>query len=251
MSLGERDTDNKPTVVLVHGAFEDGSVWDPVVERLSDAYTLVVAANPLRSVEADAASLAALLRITPDPIVLVGHGYGGVAITNAGCATEEVQALVYVSALAPDRQETAADLLARFPGGRLQNVLAPANLTGGETEFYVGHEHFRTLLAADLPEADVRRLAARQRPLHGAALADPSGDPAWRRLPNWFVYGDADESIPPALHAFQARRAGAAAVRAVDGASNALPLSQPDAVCQTIRAAARVLTLPVPNIVPD
>lgn len=251
MSLAERDTDNKPTVVLVHGAFEDGSIWDPVVERLSDSYTLVVAANPLRGVDVDSASLAALLGRTEGPSILVGHGYGGVAITNAGCCTEAVKALVYVAALAPEQQESPADLFARFPDGRLQEALTPARLTDSETELYVHPDRFHEVLAADLPERVARRMAARQRPLHSAALASPSGDPAWRRLPNWFVYGDADQSIPPTLHAFQARRAGSVQVRVVEGASNALPLSQPDAVCQTIRAAARVLTLPVPNIAPD
>ena len=251
MSLVERDTDNKPTVVLVHGAFEDGSIWDPVVERLSSDYTLVVAANPLRGVDPDSASLAALLRLTDGPIILVGHAYGGVAITNAGCRSGDVKALVYVSALAPERHESAADLFERFPGGRLQDALAPAPLSDEEADLYVKPGRYHAVLAADLPEAAALRLAARQRPVHSGALSAPSGDPAWRRLPNWFVYGDADESVPSALHDFQARRAGAAAIRVVEGASQILPLSQPDAVCQTIRAAARVLTLPVPNITPD
>lgn len=251
MSRVERDTDNKPTVVLVHGAFEDGSIWDPVVERLSGDYTLVVAANPLRGVDADSASLAALLGLTGGPVILVGHAYGGVAVTNAGFRSGDVKALVYVSALAPERHESATDLLQRFPGSRLQDALAAAPLPDGEADLYVRSDRYRAVLAADLPETAALRLAARQRPVHSGALTAPSGDPAWRRLPNWFVYGDADESLPPALHAFQAHRAGAAVIRVVEGASQTLPLSQPDAVCQTIRAAARVLTLPVPNITPD
>jgi len=251
MSLVERDTDNKPTVVLVHGAFEDGSIWDLVVERLSSDYTLVAAANPLRGVDADSAALAALLGLTGGPVILVGHAYGGVAITNAGGRSEEVKALVYVSALAPERYESATDLFTRFPGSRLQDALAAAPLSDGGDDLYVRSDRYHSVLAADLSETAALRLAARQRPVHSGALASRSGDPAWRRLPNWFVYGGADESIPPALHDFQAHRAGAAAIRVVEGASQALPLSQPDAVCQTIRAAARVLTLPVPNITPD
>ena len=121
MSLGDRDTDTKPTVVLVHGAFEDGSVWDPVVERLSSDYTLVVAANPLRGVDPDSASLAALLRLTDGPIILVGHAYGGVAITNAGCRSGDVKALVYVSALAPraarERQGPFRAVSRKWPPG--------------------------------------------------------------------------------------------------------------------------------------
>lgn len=251
MSLTERDTDNKPTVVLVHGAFEDGSVWDPVVERLSGDYTLMVAANPLRGVDADSASLDALLRLTDGPVILVGHSYGGVAITNAGHGSEDVKALVYVSALAPEHHESAADLFQRFPESRLNDVLVAAPLSDGQADLYVKPDRYRSVLAADIPETAALRLAARQRPVHSGALTAPSGDPAWRRLPNWFVYGDADESLSPALHAFQAHRAGAAAVRIVEGASHLLPLSQPDTVCQTIRAAARILTLPVPNINPD
>ena len=251
MSRVERDTDNKPTVVLVHGAFEDGLIWDPVVERLSGDYSLVVAANPLRGVDADSASLAALLGLTGSPIILVGHAYGGVAVTNAGFRSGDVRALVYVSALAPERHESATDLFKRFPGSRLQDALAAAPLSDGEADLYVRPDRYHAVLAADLPETAALRLAARQRPVHSGALSAPSGDPAWRRLPNWFVYGDADESLPPALHDFQAHRAGAAAIRVIESASNVLPLSQPDAVCQTIRAAARTLTLPVPNITPD
>lgn len=251
MSLVERDTDTKPTVVLVHGAFEDGSIWDSVVERLSSDYTLVVAANPLRDIDADSVSLAALLSFTGGPIILVGHGYGGVTITNAGCRSGNVKALVYVSAFAPARHESTKDLLERFPGSRLPDALVAAPLSDREADLYVRPDRYHAVLAADLPESAALRLAARQRPVHSGALDAPSGDPAWRRLPNWFVYGEADESLLPALHAFQAHRAGAAAIRVVDGASQSLPLSQPDAVCQIIRAAARILTLPVPDITPD
>src|SRR4051812_40592147 len=116
----------KPTIVLVHGAFADASAWAGVTERLqSRGYTVVAPANPLRGVASDAAYLRSLLTTISGPIVLVGHSYGGVVITNAATGNPNVKALVYVAAYAPDDGESISSLSALVPGG----MIGPATLT--------------------------------------------------------------------------------------------------------------------------
>ena len=121
----------KPTIVLVHGAFAQGASWDKVAAKLKvDHYPVIIAANQLRSVEGDAASIAALLSTVPGPVVLVGHSYGGVVISNAVKAGGNVKALVYVAGFAPDGGESSAALSAKFPGSALATAILPASTSG-------------------------------------------------------------------------------------------------------------------------
>ena len=242
--------DTKPTLVFVHGAFDDSASWAGAVSHLGDHCPYRVFANPLRSVEADSAALAALLASIDGPIILVGHSYGGVLISQVGCVTDEVKALVYVSALAPDVGETVGDLVGRFPGGELTGALVPAPLDDGSAELYVDEARFGDVLAADLPSDQVRAWARRQRPLHQAVLAGAAGSPAWRTLPSWFIYGDADRALPPALHAFMAKRAGGAGVEVIPGGSHSLHVSHPHQVMRFIEKAAMAAEFPVPNLDP-
>ena len=242
--------DTKPTLVFVHGGFSDGASWSAAVEHLGDHCPYRIFANPLRGVKGDGAALAALLRSIEGPIILIGHSYGGALLTEVGCATDAVKALVFVAALAPDEGESFCELAARFPGSELFEALTPAPLPDGGADLYLPEERYGAVLAGDVWHAEVVAQARRQRPAHQAALRDPVGKPAWRTLPCWFIYGDADRGLPPALHQFMAHRAGAAAVEVIAGGSHSLHVSHPLHVMRFVERAAMAVEFPVPNLDP-
>ena len=230
---------SRPTIVLVHGAFADSSSWNGVVARLlRDDYPVLGAANPLRGVASDATYVADVLRTVTGPIVLVGHSYGGSVITNAALGNANVTALVYVAAFAPDTGESANDLLAQFPGSALGPTLQPIPLSGGGVDLAVRQDLFPQVFAADLPLRDAQLIAVAQRPINAAAFTDPSGQPAWRSIPSYFLIPTADMAIPPALHQFMAARAHGVTVT-VPGASHAVLASRPDITTQLIERAAK------------
>ena len=175
----------KPTIVLEHGAWADGSSWSGVVTRLQkDGYTVDVPPNPLRGPDSDSAYLASYLATVPGPIVLVGHSYGGFVITNAATGDKNVKALVYVDAYIPAQGDTLNSLTAQFPGSQI----TPAALNfvpspGGVTDVYIKPSLFRSILANDLPASQAAELAATQRPIAASALTEPSGPPAWAASP--------------------------------------------------------------------
>ncbi|AZF32244.1 putative signal peptide protein [Pseudomonas sp. R4-35-07] len=230
----------KPTVVLVHGAFADASSWNGVVKILEkDGYTVVAAANPLRSVKSDAASVASLIASIKSPVVLVGHSYGGNVISEAANDQANVKALVYVSAFAPDTGETVAGLAGKFPGSTLGPTLAaPVPLSEGGKDLYIQQDKFHAQFAADVPAAEAAVMAATQRPVTEAALNEPFGTPAWKHIPSWAIYGDKDKNIPPQALAFMAKRAEAKAVEVVKGASHVVMVSNPAPVARLIERAA-------------
>jgi pimeloyl-ACP methyl ester carboxylesterase len=242
--------DIKPTLVFVHGAFSDGASWSAAVEHLGDHCSYRVFANPLRGVARDGAALTALLQSIDGPIILIGHSYGGALLTEVGCTTEAVKALVFVAALAPEEGESFGELAARFPGSDLAEALTPAQLPDGGADLHVLEDRYRPVLAGDLSDADALTMARRQRPAHQAVLHDPVGKPAWRTLPCWFIYGDADRGLPPALHRFMAHRAGAAGVEVIAGGSHSLHVSHPHRVMRFIEHAAIAVEYQVPNLDP-
>lgn len=205
----------KPTVVLVHGAWADGSSWQDVVGGLQrDWYTVDVPPNPLRGVAADAASLAAYLKTITGPIVLVGHSYGGFVVTQAASGNKNVKALVYVDAFIPAAGDTLDTLTAQFSGSQVSpDALNFVPLADGSVDVYIQQAKFRGILANDLPARQAAELAATQRPLAAAALDevfDPAGGaPAWTSVPSWDVIGLADHALPAAAQRFMAKRAGA------------------------------------------
>ena len=230
----------QPAIVLVHGAFAESSSWNGVIAVLEkDGYTVVAAANPLRGVKSDAASVASVVSSIKTPVVLVGHSYGGAVISEAAVGLANVKALVYVAAFAPDAGETAAALSGKFPGSTLGPTIgAPVPLTGGGNDLYIRQDRFPAQFAADVPLAEAKVMAATQRPIADAALAEASGEPAWKTLPSWFVYGDQDRNIPPQAQAFMAERAHSKQTVVVRGASHVVMMSHPDAVAKLIEAAA-------------
>jgi pimeloyl-ACP methyl ester carboxylesterase len=128
---------DKPTIVFVHGAFMDASTWSQVAKRIHGHCPHIVAANPLLGIETDTAALVALLRTISGETILVGHSYGGALITNAAGFVDEVKALVYVSAIAPDESESLEDLTGRFPGAGLRDNLASLALGQGRSQLFL------------------------------------------------------------------------------------------------------------------
>ena len=230
----------KPTIVLVHGAFAESSSWNGVVaELLAEGYPVVAAANPLRGVKNDADYVATIVKAIDGPVVLVGHSYGGSVITNAANGNRNVKALVYVAAFAPEKGESALELSGRYPGATLGPTLAPpVTLPDGGKDLYIQQDKFGAQFAADVPASQSRLDAATQRPIAEAALTEPSGAPAWKSIPSWHIYGDADKNIPAAAMAFMAERAGSKETLVLKGASHVPMLSNPAAVAGIIRRAA-------------
>uniref|UniRef100_UPI002C9AC3B2 esterase/lipase family protein n=1 Tax=Povalibacter sp. TaxID=1962978 RepID=UPI002C9AC3B2 len=162
----------KPTIVLVHGAFADSSSWNGVIRILeADGYPVVAAANPLRSVKGDAKYVGDIVASIKSPVVLVGHSYGGLVISDAANGRANVKSLVYVAAFAPESGETALELSGKFPGSTLGEALAPpVSLPGGVKDLYILQDKFPDQFAADVPKHDARLMAATQRPITDAAL---------------------------------------------------------------------------------
>ena len=232
-------TDTQPTVVLVHGAFADSGSWNGVITKLqSEGYPVIGAANPLRGIKKDARYISSILDGIKGPIVLVGHSYGGNVISNAANGHDNVKALVYVSAFAPDAGETVAQLAGKFPGSTLGSALArPVSLANGGKDLYIDQTKFHAQFAADVPEDKAKRMAAGQRPITAAALEEPAGQPAWKEIPSWFVYGDADKNIPPQTIKWMAKRARAKEVVEIEGGSHVVMVSHPDVVASVIEDA--------------
>jgi pimeloyl-ACP methyl ester carboxylesterase len=232
----------KPTIVLVHGAFAESASWDKVIDSLaSEGHTVIAAANPLRGPAADAAAVSDLIRTIEGPVVLVAHSYGGSVISNVRADAAQVTGLVYACAFAPEPGETCNALAARFPGSTLGETLRPVARGDGTTDLYIVAERFHAQFCADVPAAEAARMAVTQRPVTLEALTEPSGgQPLWRELPSWFLIGEQDRTIPPALQRFMAERAGARRAVPVPGASHAIAVSQPEATVELILEAAAV-----------
>jgi pimeloyl-ACP methyl ester carboxylesterase len=229
----------KPTIVLVHGAFADSSGWDAVIAKLGQhGYRVIAAANALRSVKSDAVTVSAIVRSIKGPVVLVGHSYGGPVITEAANGNANVKALVYVAAFAPDTGESSLTLSGKFPGSTLGNALMPIALPNGDEDLYIQIDKFHDQFAADIPTAQAETMALTQRPITLSALGEPSGIASWKTIPSYMIYGSADRNIPAAVMKFMADRAKARKTVMVEGASHALMVSQPDKVASLIEEAA-------------
>jgi pimeloyl-ACP methyl ester carboxylesterase len=232
-----------PTIVLVHGAFAESASWDGVIELLLEAdQSVIAAANPLRDLAGDAASVADLVRSLEGPVVLVGHSYGGSVISNVPADAGDITGLVYANAFAPEPGESCFQLAAMFPGSMLgPDSSRPVPQSDGKTDLYVLQDRFNDVFCQDVAAPEAARMAATQRPATQEALTAPSGErPLWRELPSFFVIGEEDRVIPAEAHRFMAERAGAQRTVEIRGASHALPVSQPQAVAELILEAAAI-----------
>ena len=238
----------KPVIVLEHGAWADASSWDKVVLRLQeDGFTVYAPPNTLRGLPQDSVYLHAFLTqnaaLAGQPVVLVGHSYGGAVITNAAVGDPAVKALVYVDAFIPDQGETLAQLVSAQPGSCLGGNPAdvfnfvPIPDGGGDVDTYIKPSLVPGCFASGLPRSQAAVIAAIQRPLAASTLNEPSGTPAWKTIPSWAVIGTADRVIPPAELTFMAQRAGA---RITDVPAGHLSMiADPGTVARVIERAAR------------
>jgi len=241
--------DNKPTIVLLHGAWADASSWNGVSAPLqAQGYTVLAPPNELRGLTSDAAYIASFLaQRTAGPVVLVGHSYGGAVITNAAAHGGDVRALVYVDAFIPDEGETVVGIL-EGSGSALAvadptTVLDVAGYPGapeGAAEAFLKPETVHTAFAQDLPEADRWTIVATQRPASFVANVTPSAAPAWKSIPSWAVLGTDDLVIPIATQRRMAERANAT-ITEVD-ASHVSMVSRPEVTIAAIQAAAEAIS---------
>jgi pimeloyl-ACP methyl ester carboxylesterase len=233
----------KPTVVLVHGSYADASSWSRVVGPLQKrGFPVIAAASPLRGVGIDAAYLKNQLAQIEGPIVLVGHSYGGFVMTNAATGNPNVKALVYVAAFAPLEGETLQQLISHAPGSHLTPSAIDVRTyqtPDGQIvpEGTIKPAVFRRIFAGDLPASVTRIVAASQRPTALSTLTDPSGPPAWRTIPSWYMVAGADKAVGAANERFMARRIDATTVEA-KGASHVVMISRPTKVVKLIVDAA-------------
>jgi pimeloyl-ACP methyl ester carboxylesterase len=249
-AAADNSAHTKPTIVLVHGAWADSSSWSGVIERLQRAgFTVLAPANPLRSLQSDSAYISSLLAQVDGPVVLVGHSYGGMVITNAANGNANVKALVYVSAFIPDQGENTFGLV-----GTDSHIIPPpnpgANLTARglppfpptNFDLYINPENFRDIFAADVSPEKTAVMAVTQRPAALTAFAEPSGPPAWKSISTtWAILGGADHAVGTDAALSMARRAAGSRMVEIPGASHALMVSHPDTVTALILAAARAI----------
>jgi pimeloyl-ACP methyl ester carboxylesterase len=232
----------KPTIVFVHGTFADASGFNASITDLQKrGYTVYAPANPLRGLTSDADYVRTFLSTLPGPIVLVGHSYGGAVITNAATGNPNVKALVYIAAFAPEEGETLFDAIS-LGGGESQLtphlIVRPyPGAPPGDGDGYIDPAFFHQVFAQDLPARQAAVMAASQRPGTLSSFVTPSGVPAWRTIPSWFLVAKNDRVIPPEAERVMAARAHSRTIEI--RSSHVAMISHPDTVTQLVLAAAR------------
>jgi pimeloyl-ACP methyl ester carboxylesterase len=223
----------QPTVVLVHGGFVDGSGWQAVYDDLRGRDINVrVVQNPTTSLSADVAATNDVIDAQSGPVVLVGHSYGGVVVTEAGMH-DKVVAVVYIAAFAPDKGESVNTLIANPPpGAPVPPILPPIN-----GFLFLDRDKFADSFAADVSPGLARFMADSQVPWGVDALTGTISCPAWRQKPSWYLVATEDRMIPPPAQRAMAERAGASV--AETPASHSVYVSQPKVVADLIQQAAR------------
>jgi pimeloyl-ACP methyl ester carboxylesterase len=226
-----------PAVVLVHGGFVDGSGWEDVYKILrKDGYDVSIVQNPTSSLADDVAATKRIIAAHDAPVILVGHSYGGVVITEAG-ADSRVAGLVYIAAFAPDKGESVSALIKDpVPGAPVPPILPPK-----DGYLSLDKAKFAASFAGDLSREKAEFMANSQVPWGVEALNGVVSDPAWRHKPSWYLIATDDKMIPPPAQQFMSKRAGATVVE-VKG-SHAVYVSQPEAVAALIAKAARGVKL--------
>jgi pimeloyl-ACP methyl ester carboxylesterase len=226
----------QPNIVLVHGAWADGSCWSAVIERLqADGYNVTAPQFPETSLAADVARLRQVLERQDGPTVVVGHSYGGQIMTALGTDAPNAAGLVYIAAFGLDEGESIGALLSQGPP-----TPALAHLDIDKQGFaWLPENDFVYHFAADVDPAAARVMYAVQQPLAATALQDMMGVPAWKSLPTWYLVAAGDEAIPPDAERKFAARMGATTIEVP--ASHVAMVSHPAAVAALIETAAKAV----------
>lgn len=225
-------TSNKSTIVLVHGAFADATGWQHVIPLLEQAGHFVVAVqNPLTSLEDDLNATRRVIEAQHEPIILVGHSYGGAVISGAFTGNATVQALVYIAAFAPDAGEPIGAYSEQY-ASELGAMLRPDS-AGFVT---IDRSHFKEIFAGDVSETEAGIMAATQKPIKGDVFSAATTHAAWKTIPSWFMVATEDRTINPDLQRYYAKRMNAT-IEEVN--SSHVPfISHPEAVVRMIETAA-------------
>ena len=219
-------------VVLVHGGFVDGSGWEGVYKILTkDGYTVSIVQNPTISLADDVAATKRIVAAQNGPVVLVGHSYGGVVITEAG-NDPKVARLVYITAFAPDRGESVSTLIKDPPPG----APVPPILPPQDGYLFLDKAKFPESFAGDVDKGRAAFMADSQVPWGVDALSGTISEPAWKTKPSWYLVATDDKMIPPAAQRFMSKRAGSTVVEVAG--SHAIYVSQPNVVAALIEKAA-------------
>jgi pimeloyl-ACP methyl ester carboxylesterase len=227
----------QPNIVLVHGAWADGSCWNGVIERLqADGYTVTAPQFPESSLAADVARLRQVLHRQDGPTLVVGHSYGGQIMTALGTDAPNAVGLVYIAAFGLDEGESLGALAAQGPP-----TPALAHLDIDAAGFaWLPEEDFVKHFAADVDPVKARVMYAVQQPVAASAFQDVMGVPAWKSLPSWFMVATGDEAIPPEGERQFAARMGATTIELAS--SHVAMVSHPDEVAQFVETAAMAVT---------
>jgi pimeloyl-ACP methyl ester carboxylesterase len=228
--------DALPNIVLVHGAWADGSSWSAVIERLQgDGYHVTAPQFPLTALTDDVARLRQVLARQKGPTLVAGHSYGGQIITAVGADVPNLAGLIYIAAFGLDEGESIGTLLEQGPPAP-----ALAHLIIDSQGFaWLSEDDFVNRFAADVEPARARVMHAVQQPLAGSALREAMGVPAWKSLPTWCLVADGDQAIPPGAERHFARRMGATTVEVPSG--HVAMVSHPGDVVNLIEAAAEAV----------
>jgi len=222
----------RPTIVLVHGGFVDGSGWAGVFDLLrKDGYNVAIVQNPTISLAGDVAATKSVIDAQPGPVVLVGHSYGGAVITEAG-NNPKVAALVYIAAFAPDNGQSVDALIKTFPAGGPQPPILPPR----DGFLYLDKAKFAAAFAGDVDAKTAAFMAESQVPWGLDALTGSVTEAAWKSKPSWYLVATDDRMIPPDAQRVMSKRAGATVVETKG--SHALYVSRPAPVAAVIKQAA-------------
>ena len=220
------------TVILVHGAFADGSGWGEVIPLLEkDGYDVIAVQNPLTSYADDVATTRRVIDAQRNPVVLVGHSYGGAVITGAAAGATNVKALVYVAAFAPDAGDNLQALLEKYPS-KIGTALVP----DAAGFLYIERSKFQEVFAADVADGTRSIMNAAQKPVHASIFGQTYEAIAWKDIPSWYLIAKEDQAINPEL-----QRVFAARMKATTDevkASHVPFASQPAVVARFIGQAA-------------
>jgi pimeloyl-ACP methyl ester carboxylesterase len=235
MSMDQNEMHPRPNIVLVHGAWADGSSWGSVIERLqADGYHVTAPQFPLTSLAADVARLRHVLTLQDGPTVIVGHSYGGHVMSALGTDAPDVIGLVYIAAFAIDEGESLGGLLAQGP----PTPALAHQVVDDEGLVWLSEDDFVNHFAADVDPVKAKALYAAQQPLSASAFGDVMSVPAWKSLPSWYLIALDDQALPPDVQRLFADRMGATTAEVPSG--HLAMVSHPADVVKLTEAAAEV-----------